>query len=260
MKRHEIYEEFRNKLKNETNEDIIKYINKTCLNGKYIDKFLYYSCGFDNCFIVKYILNNYKPYLEDSICNAIKYKNDHIVLILFEFVKNNKEEHEYYLNNINVYLNFMEKCVSHSNTNIISLITKYYSNGVPDFIVNFDNSLNKSLILSYLTNEQLTFILNYKHFIFSKDIENIFSQCIFLGKYDYSIVIFDNLKNLLINIDKQIIINLITNIIEEENYNQKILEIVEFYNLVKYLIEQKTDLELLKLINKIYLKNRLEDF
>ena len=28
MKRHEIYEEFRNKLKNETNEDIIKYINE----------------------------------------------------------------------------------------------------------------------------------------------------------------------------------------------------------------------------------------
>lgn len=260
MKRHEVYEEFRNKLKNEKNEDIIKYINKTCLNGKYIDKFLYYSCGFDNCFIVKYILNNYEPSLEDSICNAIKYKNDHIVLILFEFVKNNKEEHEYLLNNIDVYLNFMEKCVSHSNTNIISLITKYYSNGDPDFIVNFDNSLNKSLILSYLTTEQLRFVLNYKHFIFSKDIENIFSQCTFLGKFHYSIVIFDNLKNLLIDIDKQIIINLIKNIIEEENYNQKVLELVEFYNLVKYLKEKKTDLQLLELINKIHLKNRLEDF
>ena len=81
MKRHEIYEEFRNKLKNETNENIIKYINKTCLNGKYIDKFLYYSCGFDNYFIVKYILNNYKPSLEDSIYNAIKYENVYPVIM-----------------------------------------------------------------------------------------------------------------------------------------------------------------------------------
>lgn len=258
MKRNEIYNEFNKKLENESNINIIKYIDE---HSNYIDKFFYYSCGSNKLFIIKYILKNYDVYFEDPICNCIKYGHNHIIKMLFDFaVKHNEYQHEYLLKNIDFYFTFMEKCISRSNIEAIPLITHYYSKGDKEFQVNFDSSLNKALAFSYLTPEKLNSVLNYKYFKFTPEIKDTFTQLIFLGKYEFALIIFDNLKELLIDVNKSSIVDLISNIVLEYKHQHYILPLCDFFDVKSHLKQNKKEPELLETINKIYIQYKIEDF
>lgn len=259
MKNQKIYTEFKELLNTRDNNKIIDFIEKKENLNYFIDKFLYFSCGFNNPTIVSYILQNHEIHgVESGIYNSIKYGHNDTILLLLDFAKNNKTEQ--YIFETVLYLNFIEKCISHSNTNAIPLITKYYLKDNEKFLVNLDYSLNKSLTFSYLTQEKLSFILNYEHFTFSEQITSTFSQLVIADKIDFCLTIFNNLKHLLINIDKKIIVDLVKSLIIYNKDNDCILKILNFFDLINYIEKECIDPKLLKQLQQITFKNKIEDF
>lgn len=261
----DIYTQFKTLLDKKDNSKIIFFIEETQNVEYFIHSFLSFSCKYNNIIVVMYILKNYDIHdLENSIFKSIQYGHNKIVSLLFKFAKNKENNYKYITNSIDFYLNFIEQCILYSNTLAIPLITKFYLKKEQDFLINLDYSMYKSLITSNLTEEQLDFILNYKHFMFSKKIQSLFFNLVLSNKINFCLIIFKNLKHLLIDIDKKIIINLIKNILinKKSEHNNYIIEMLDFFNLINYIEknEKYNNSLLLEELNKIIFKNKIKHF